>query len=96
MHVLKAGGIIAHIAVPDLSRAADYYCNLYGISLDTYEQYKRKDSVLRNDGSYWHDMYELKDYCEKYLSSNIQKGNYSVNLISSPCWYRTSLVIVIS
>ena len=84
--------IIGHIEVPDKAKAYDYYYRLYGIAESTFEKYKEKIQFIFQDGSYWHDMYLLKESALNYLRRIGVEGE-EVQILNSRCFYRSSLFI---
>lgn len=85
--------IIAHIDVSDLDKAFHYYNHFYCVSQNIYTQKITQD--IYSDGSYWHDLSDLRNWSQNYLDEKYGIGNAIVYVASSHSWYRSSLIMII-
>lgn len=77
--------IIYHLDVPDKDRAYSYYESFPRAVVD---KYKKQLRVIFQDGSYWHDMEEVRAICGTL--------NCEVEIFPAKCKYRSDIVIRVS
>lgn len=95
MEALGQGeGIAVHFGVPDKDKIDIYYSLRFGVPRDTVNRMKKDIVYIYPDGSYWHDMKELKAICENIVTDLWGEQGGQVIIESMPgCYYRSNLRI---
>lgn len=90
----KGGGEVVHLDVPDKGKAAIYYSLIFGVPLEIVNRMKDDIKYIFSDGSYWHDMKEIKKECEA-VCREVWKdaGDWYVMVENSNCFYRSNVHI---
>lgn len=90
------GGVkmIAHLDVPDIEKAYDYYHRAYGITERFFAKHKKGIKMIFSDGSYWHDMRDIKKKCIKYIKDKGVDATTIVYVSDCNCNYRSNLVML--
>lgn len=86
--------IVAHLEIPDLGKAYEFYHRRYGIKEEFFLTYKNKVRTIFSDGSYWHDMKAIKEKALRYIEEKNAGETAIVYVSDCHCWYRSNLVIL--
>lgn|GEM_PF-1708644 len=88
-------GMVAHLSIPDIEIAWLWYMREFGIK---EEDVKKNIEMVRyafpEDGSYWHNLEDLSNRCERVIDSlNIKEFGHKIMITKSESFYRHNLVI---